>query len=153
MFYNWNQQESGIILFPDILKLIYPSDYIFDDNTLRAWKAMFRACRSWDITPFEKKVSSNKFWTRLENYKNDKEILKKLYKDGLLKLASSIESIEFINDESIQKKLKHTKQFWNSFKFAYKNNIQESNRKTRILSIIAELFTFLDLKNHLKVIL
>ena len=62
---------------------------------------MFHACGSRDITPFEKKVSSNKFWTRLENYKNDKEILKKLYKDGLLKLTSSIESIKFINDESI----------------------------------------------------
>ncbi len=46
LFYNWNQQESGIILFPDILKLIYPSDYIFDDNTLRAWRAMFYACGS-----------------------------------------------------------------------------------------------------------
>ena len=71
----------------------------------------------------------------------------------MLKLAPSIESIEFINDESIQKKLKHTEQFWNSFKFTYKNNIQGSNRKTRILSIIAELFIFLDLKNHLEVIL
>ena len=65
LFYNWKQQSSGIILFPDILKQIYPSDYIFDSNTLRAWKAMFRACGSRDITPFKNK--SIEFWTKLEN--------------------------------------------------------------------------------------
>ena len=146
LFYNWKQQNSSIILFPNILKQIYPSNHIFDDKTLYAWKAMFYACGSRDITPFKNK--SIEFWTKLEDYKSDKETLEKLYENGLLQISQSTDELEFIDK---QKLFNVNEQFWNSFKFAYKNNSRGSDGKTRILSIIAETFTYADLKEHLKV--
>ncbi|RIB20254.1 hypothetical protein C2G38_2179782 [Gigaspora rosea] len=55
---NGEEQNSSIIQFSLILQSIYPSEYQFHDKELRAWRAMFLACRCTNVTPISKKESS-----------------------------------------------------------------------------------------------
>jgi hypothetical protein len=52
-FIQWKEQPSSIIEFKTHLKTIYPSDYIFNDRELRAWRAMLRSVGCTNITPFK----------------------------------------------------------------------------------------------------
>ncbi|RHZ86841.1 hypothetical protein Glove_43g2 [Diversispora epigaea] len=143
LFYNWYHQKSSIVLFPNVLRKIYPSNYIFQEKELRAWRAMFIACGCTNVTPIPKKKSRIEFWSKALDPNADKELLENLYKNNIIQLN---------NQTSISNSIS-TKDdiFWNSFRKALISNGKGSNNKIRILSIIALNFQYKDLKKELNV--
>ena len=87
------------------------------------------------------------FWSRAKDSKSDEEIIFNLYSNGLLntKLNSTIKNKEFENYKDI------SNAFWYSFCESLNANPNGLNGKSRILSIIAENFTYEELMENLQV--
>ncbi|PKB99890.1 hypothetical protein RhiirA5_429019 [Rhizophagus irregularis] len=75
------------------------------------------------------------FWTRSKDPDKIKDILMQLYNCGFLQTTPE----------------NHTKQFWNAFHDALVSNIREIVGKRRILSIIADTFSYETIKRNLSV--
>jgi hypothetical protein len=87
------------------------------------------------------------FWSRAKDSRSDEEIIFNLYSNGFLNtmLNSTIRNKEFDN-------LKDTANvFWYSFRESLNANPNGLNGKNRILSIIAENFTYEELMENLQV--
>ncbi|UZO14704.1 uncharacterized protein OCT59_006153 [Rhizophagus irregularis] len=117
---------------------LYPSEYEFSDRELRAWKTTLRAAGCHNITPWSSHESEWQFWTRSIDYKKDENLLYMLYKSGFL-----------------QTKPRHipnqTLIFWDCFIRAMMINNKTPDGKRRILSIIADDFTYAELELQLGV--
>ena len=85
------------------------------------------------------------FWSCAKDFKGDKETIFNLYSNGLLNtiLNSTKRNVKFENYKSI------TNIFWDSFHESLDANLNGSNGKIRILSIIVENFTYEELMNNL----
>ncbi|RHZ85580.1 hypothetical protein Glove_64g62 [Diversispora epigaea] len=125
---NFKDNYSKMEQIFNRLALLYPSNYIFSKREIRAWQAMLRAIGCVNITPFDKKESEIKFWTRSPNPESNKAVINMLYH----------------NADSIEK-------FWNSFEHSLNLNQRDNNGKQRILSIIADNFSYEELETKLHV--
>ena len=87
------------------------------------------------------------FWSRAKDPKSDEETIFNLYLNGFLntKLNSTIRNKEFENYKST------ASVFWYSFCESLDANPNGLNGKNRILSIIAENFTYEELMENLQV--
>ncbi len=74
------------------------------------------------------------FWTNAPDPKKDRETIAKLYEEGLLNITSPIRA------------------FWDCFRNSYNANSKGIDGKTRVLSIIAERFTYKEIIDELGVI-
>jgi len=141
LFTNWYKQNNTIIQFPDILFQIYPTNYHFQEKELNAWRAMLHASGCTNITPFTKKQYMIEFWTKAPNPSSDRDNLINLYESEMLLLIEK-KSSQPDSDSEI---------FWKSLQKALEINKRGIDGKIRILSIIAEDFTYKKLKEKLKV--
>lgn len=145
LFITWIRQENTIIEFHYALSIIYPSTYELNENELRAWRGMLSSCGCADITPYSKSEHKEEFWSRSKDPTTDKANLKMLYEFRYLQLEPrDSESSE--NSEDLEENT-----FWNSFQNALMVNKRGQNGKTRILSIIADQFTYKQLRKKLQV--
>ncbi|RGB22570.1 hypothetical protein C1646_775865 [Rhizophagus diaphanus] len=133
VFQNWIQQKSNIIEIYDHFSKIYDVDYEFQEREMRVWHMMLRIIECTDITPYNKDVSCNEFWTNASEPEKNHETIAKLYADGLLNVTFP------------------TRTFWNCFRNGYNANSKEADGKTRILSIIAEKFTYREIIEKLEI--
>ncbi|RHZ65438.1 hypothetical protein Glove_315g50 [Diversispora epigaea] len=143
LFDDWLLQKSTIIQIPKMLQKIYPIDYQLQDKEIRAWKAMFKACGCNNVTPFEKDISNIEFWSRALDSSGDQETLINLYNAGLIQLEKKKEITSEIE-------INYNEIFWESFRFALKNNKRGIDGKIRVLSIIADKFRYQDLREKLQ---
>ena len=159
-FISWAESNVTIIDLKSNLKPLYPHNYKFDEREFRAWKAMLHASGCTNITPWshdESEVNSYhvfrisiqvtnstytmyqiEMWTKSPDPTTEQETLADLFKIGLL---TSI-PIHMPNA---------TCTFWTCFERALSNNKRTYDGKRRILSIIAEDFTYDELQNNLGV--
>ncbi|CAG8838747.1 28998_t:CDS:2, partial [Racocetra persica] len=110
--------------------------YQFSNQELNAWRSMFRAAGAHDITSWLYTESKYQFWTKSNPPDHDFAILKQFYELGFL-----------ISIPIHMPNTTHT--FWNSFSRALNNNKKTLDGKQRILSIIAEDFTYNELEENL----
>ncbi|CAB5196428.1 unnamed protein product [Rhizophagus irregularis] len=103
---------------------------------------MFRASGCINITPFTKKQHIIEFWTKAPDPLSDRDNLANLYKSGMLLLVEKKSSFQPDSEGEI---------LWKSLQEALKANKRGIDGKIRILSIIAENFTYKKLKEKLKV--
>ena len=73
------------------------------------------------------------FWTNAPDPKKDRETIAKLYAEGLLNVTSQAYTL------------------WDCFRNSYNANSKGIDGKTRILSIIAEKFTYKEIIEELEV--
>ncbi|CAG8766759.1 10471_t:CDS:2, partial [Dentiscutata erythropus] len=78
----------------------------------------------------------NEFWTNAPDPEKDRATLKNLYEGGMLNVSSQNLTI---------------KTFWDCFRDSYDANFRGADGKVRILSIIAEKFTYQEIMNELTV--
>ncbi|CAB4446540.1 unnamed protein product [Rhizophagus irregularis] len=136
IFDIWGKQDSDIFELYSNLKKIYPKRHKFGDRELRAWRALLKAAGAHLITPFNSDES--KFWTRASNPIKDSDTISNLYKMGFLVSTP----IHMPNS---------TKKFWYCFDRAIKENKKTHDGKRRVISIIADQFTYSQLEKNLKV--
>ncbi|PKK56452.1 hypothetical protein RhiirC2_721853 [Rhizophagus irregularis] len=105
---------------------------------IRAWQAMLSHAGCTNITPYKKDTSPYEFWTRSGDPSCDRENLHFLYISGFLHPFPR----QYCGDGDI---------FWNCFHQALKANKKGYDGKRRILSIIAEKFSYNVLMEKLKV--
>ncbi|CAB5355888.1 unnamed protein product [Rhizophagus irregularis] len=77
--------------------------------------------------------TGNKFWTNVPDPEKDRKTIAKLYKEGLLNVNSQADTL------------------WNCFHNSYNANSKGIDGKMRILSIIAENFTYKEIIEQLEV--
>ncbi|RIB04326.1 hypothetical protein C2G38_2222664 [Gigaspora rosea] len=131
-------KSTGIIELHSALRDLYPTGYEVKDRELRAWKAMLKNIRCTEITPFGKEESEFEFWTRSLTPEIDRSTLELLYHSGFL--------------NPIPTHIKNSiKIFWNCFDESLAINKRGVDSKCRILSIIADNFSYEDIKNNLGV--
>ncbi|CAB4406084.1 unnamed protein product [Rhizophagus irregularis] len=94
---------------------------------------MLRAIGCTNITPYNKNISCKEFWTNASEPEKDRETIAKLYVEGLLYVTSP------------------TRALWDCFRNNYNTNSKGIDGKIRILSIIAEKFTYKEIIEELKV--
>ncbi|GET51064.1 hypothetical protein GLOIN_2v1767205 [Rhizophagus irregularis DAOM 181602=DAOM 197198] len=135
LFTNWYKQTNTIIQFPAILFQIYPENYQFQEKELGAWRAMLRASGCINITPFSKKQHIIEFWTKAPDPSPDRENLAKLFESGMLIVIEKKSNPDNENETP-----------WKSLQKALEKNKRGDDGKVRILSIIAENFTYKKLK-------
>ncbi|PKB97504.1 hypothetical protein RhiirA5_384621 [Rhizophagus irregularis] len=112
--------------------------YEFNDRELSAWQSMLNAVGATNITPWSREESQHQLWTKSPNGQADKAAFSTLYKRGFL--------------TSIPKNMPNaTRTFWTCFKQALANNKKGPDGKQRVLSIIANEFTYEELKQNLNV--
>ncbi|CAB4400052.1 unnamed protein product [Rhizophagus irregularis] len=99
---------------------------------------MLRDVGSYNVTPWSNKESEYQFWTRSSQPEQDRATLQQLSKIGFLVSTP----IHMPNK---------TKTFWNSFRRALDDNKQNSDGKRRVLSIIADEFSYSELETNLNV--
>ncbi|EXX54042.1 hypothetical protein RirG_238280 [Rhizophagus irregularis DAOM 197198w] len=131
LFTNWYKQTNTIIQFPTILFQIYPNNYQFQEKELNAWRAMFCAAGCTNITPLVKKKHIIEFWTKASDPSSDRDNLVKLFESEMLLV---MEKKSQPNSES--------EKIWESLQKALEANKRGVDGKVRILSIIAENFTY-----------
>ncbi|RHZ54903.1 hypothetical protein Glove_421g102 [Diversispora epigaea] len=136
LFIRWNQNENNIIELNSELKLLYPPDYKFSNREIGAWFSMLRATGCFNITPWLQNESEYLFWTKSQNPAQEKLIFKNLFRTGFL-ISKPV--------------LNYTQTFWKCFKNALNCNKKNRDGKRRILSIIANDFTYEELENNLQV--
>ena len=87
------------------------------------------------------------FWSCAKDSRSDEEAIFNLYSNGLLNITlnSTIRNKEFENYKST------ANVFWYSFCESFDANLNGSNGKSQILSIIAENFTYEELMENLQV--
>ncbi|GBC52457.2 hypothetical protein GLOIN_2v1839589 [Rhizophagus irregularis DAOM 181602=DAOM 197198] len=142
LFTNWYDQTNTIIQFPTILYQIYPKNYQFQEKELGAWQAMFCASGCINITPFMKKRHLIEFWTKAPDPSSDRENLAKLFESGMLLV---------IENKSFSQPDNESETFWKSLQKALETNKRGIDGNVRILSIIAENFTYKKLKEKFKI--
>ncbi|PKC58359.1 hypothetical protein RhiirA1_471091 [Rhizophagus irregularis] len=118
----------------DLLNLIFEQN-IKKQKELGAWRAMLRASGCINITSFSKKWHIIEFWIKAPDSSPDRENLAKLFKSGMLVV---IEKKSNPDNEN--------KTLWKSLQKALEKNKRGDDGKVRILSIIAENFTYKKLK-------
>ncbi|CAB4430071.1 unnamed protein product [Rhizophagus irregularis] len=138
LFLGWLEQESPIIELYSQLRILYPNNHKFSDRELRAWQSMLRDVGSYNVTPWSNKESEYQFWSRSSQPEQDRATLQQLSKIGFLVSTP----IHMPNK---------TKTFWNSFRRALDDNKQNSDGKRRVLSIIADEFSYSELETNLNV--
>ncbi|GES80390.1 hypothetical protein GLOIN_2v1767205 [Rhizophagus clarus] len=74
---------------------VYDSDYVFQERELHAWRIMLYATGCTNITPYNKDVSYNEFWTNAPDPEKDCETIAKLYAEGLLSVTSPAEKFTY----------------------------------------------------------
>ncbi|RHZ80989.1 hypothetical protein Glove_130g137 [Diversispora epigaea] len=158
IFQSWIQQKSNIIELYTHIEKTYNSNYKYTERELRAWRAIFCAAGCTNITPFDNKISKNEFWTNAPDPEKDCETLMNLYTEGFLNihqpyclLTETISENVDIDDKSTKTKFDDTDIFWNCFRDSYNINFRGREGKIRIVSIIAEKFTYQEIINKLKV--
>ncbi|GES83326.1 hypothetical protein GLOIN_2v1472586 [Rhizophagus clarus] len=107
-----------------------PLGYIIKDHEFHAWKALLRHAGCTKITPFKKEESEKFFFSF--NFVHDQR--SRLRQDTLIQLYNC----GFLQTTPEN----HTKQFWNAFQDALDSNICGIDGKGRILSIIADTFSY-----------
>ncbi|RIB00708.1 hypothetical protein C2G38_2233314 [Gigaspora rosea] len=122
----------------EIFEKIYSKEQVIEKREWRAWKALLNHSGCTEITPYSKKQSDFEFWTRSENPDYDKTILKNLYQ---LKFLHPI-PFDYQNDGS---------KLWIAIQDALDNNLRGPNGTQRILSIVANKFTYNKIQANLKV--
>ncbi len=162
-FNEWYNETKTIIEITTSLKKLYPSNYTFKEREIRAWRAMLSHAGCTNITPYKKDISpvsyffmnlnesinynnllltsfflQYEFWTRSDDPSCDRENLHILYTSGFLHPFPG----QYHNDGDI---------FWNCFHQALEANKKGYDGKRRILSIIAEKFSYSVLMEKLKV--
>ncbi|CAB5374443.1 unnamed protein product [Rhizophagus irregularis] len=142
LFTNWYDQTNTIIQFPTILYQIYPKNYQFQEKELGAWRAMFCASGCTNITPFMKKRHLIEFWTKAPDPSSDRENLAKLFESGMLLV---------IENKSFSQPDNESETFWKSLQKTLETNKRGIDGNVRILSIIAENFTYKKLKEKFKI--
>ncbi|GBC02272.1 hypothetical protein RclHR1_04530014 [Rhizophagus clarus] len=135
---NWKEHNCNIIKLYSALKNIYPEEYQFKKRELRAWKALLHSIGCTNITPFEKDKSEKEFWTKTENPADNKHIFLYLYENNFLDI-----SLPDDHSNPIVNK------FWSCFNESLKANKKGSDGKRRILSIIANDFSYEEIKSNL----
>ncbi|EXX59348.1 hypothetical protein RirG_189890 [Rhizophagus irregularis DAOM 197198w] len=125
-------QESPLIELNNELQEIYPVDYQFSSRELGAWKTFLRAAGAHDVTPWTHETSQYQFWSKSSCPKQDYALLTQLYQMGILVENS-------------------TQTFWQCFNHTLKDNKKNFDGKRRILSIIADDFTYDELQENLGV--
>ncbi|RHZ88383.1 hypothetical protein Glove_23g119 [Diversispora epigaea] len=130
-FLDWLNQDNPIIELYSQLQDIYPKNYEFSDPILRA-------AGSYNITPWVNTESKYQFWTKSSQPTYERTMLKQLNQMGFLVSTP----IHMPNS---------TRTFWNCFKRALDNNKKNCDGKRRILSIIADKFTYVELRSNLNV--
>ncbi|CAG8454449.1 1456_t:CDS:2 [Cetraspora pellucida] len=110
--------------------------WIRQENTII--EGMLSSCGCADITPYSKSEHKEEFWSRSKDPTTDKANLKMLYE---FRDSESLENSEDLEENT----------FWNSFQNALMVNKRGQNGKTRILSIIADQFTYKQLRKKLQV--
>ncbi|CAH1770920.1 3501_t:CDS:2, partial [Entrophospora sp. SA101] len=115
--------------FNSLLAELYPSGYTFKERELRAWRAMLKAasCHNYQ------------FWSCSLNTLQDQQTLSQLYSQGFLS-PTPIHKKTPIDEEHISKK------FWECFGEALNKNKKEQDGCIRVLSIIANKFTYAELQ-------
>ncbi|CAB4476987.1 unnamed protein product [Rhizophagus irregularis] len=93
-----------------------------------------------NITPFDKDKSDKEFWTKAENPIDDKHVLIYLYENNFLDM-----SLPDDNPNPIVNK------FWSCFNESLKVNKKGIDGKRRILSIIADDFSYEEIRTNLLV--
>ncbi|RHZ51818.1 hypothetical protein Glove_469g42 [Diversispora epigaea] len=131
-FISWYNERKSIIELITSLKKLYPPNYIFKEREMRVWKAMLSHAGCTNITPYTKKISNYEFWTRSNDPTYDRENINFLYNSGFL----------LSNNSDL---------FWDSFYQALNINKKGLDGKRRILSIIAEKFSYNILMEKLRV--
>ncbi|CAB4393022.1 unnamed protein product [Rhizophagus irregularis] len=121
-----------------LLQILYPKNHKFGDRELRAWQSMLRDAGSHNVTPWSNKESEYQFWSRSSQPEQDRATLQQLSKIGFLTSAP----IYMPNK---------TKTFWSSFRRALDDNKQNCDGKRRVLSIIADEFSYSELETNLNV--
>uniref|UniRef100_U9UH23 Uncharacterized protein n=1 Tax=Rhizophagus irregularis (strain DAOM 181602 / DAOM 197198 / MUCL 43194) TaxID=747089 RepID=U9UH23_RHIID len=135
LFVRWDQNECNVIELNSELKLLYPPEHQFSDRELGAWLSMLRAAGCSDITPWSHGKSEYQLWTKSRNPIQEKQIFTTLYKMGFLSSNPS----------------NSTETFWSCFRQALDDNKKTRDGKRRILSIIANDFTYEELEYNLGV--
>ncbi|CAB4492176.1 unnamed protein product [Rhizophagus irregularis] len=138
LFVRWDQNECNVIELNSELKLLYPPEHQFSDRELGAWLSMLRVAGCSDITPWSHDKSGKseyQLWTKSRNPIQEKQIFTTLYKMGFLSSNPS----------------NSTETFWSCFRQALDDNKKTRDGKWRILSIIANDFTYEELEYNLGV--
>ncbi|RHZ64643.1 hypothetical protein Glove_321g25 [Diversispora epigaea] len=137
---TWQKSGTIIELYTK-LKKYYPKNYKFNERELSTWHSFLYALGCTNITLWSKEESEFQLWTRASDYTYpiaEKTILENLYKLG------------FCIDTPIH--MPNTSQtFWSCFIEALAQNKKTQDGKRRILSIIAEDFTYSQLQDNLKI--
>ncbi|RIB15401.1 hypothetical protein C2G38_2192489 [Gigaspora rosea] len=121
--------------------MIYPPTYKLNETEFRAWRAMLHACGCTNIIPYPKSKTKKEFWSRLTDPTVNKANLKLLYELGYLNIDS--EDSENPEDSENSEDLDSIEGIlWSSFRNALMSNKRGHNKKARILSIIADQFTY-----------
>ncbi|CAG8487691.1 16453_t:CDS:2 [Cetraspora pellucida] len=136
VFQIWKQQKSNVIELHTHLNKVYSLDHELREREARAWRAIFCAVGCTNITPYNKQISKNEYWTNTSDPDKDRDILKTLYEDGILNISPQALTI---------------KAFWDCFWDSYNANLKGTNDKVRILSIIAERFTYQKIIDRLNI--
>ncbi|RIB19271.1 hypothetical protein C2G38_2182365 [Gigaspora rosea] len=132
-FITWMKLDITIIELEPALKIIYPRGYEFRDREYRAWQTMLRYCGCTNVTPWSYQESKVQFWTKSDNPNGDRESLANLHKIGYLTSTPS-----HIPNTS--------KTFWSCFVCVLADNEKYLDGKQRILSIIANDFSYANCK-------
>ncbi|RHZ77211.1 hypothetical protein Glove_184g84 [Diversispora epigaea] len=137
LFSKWDKQESPIIELHDELNKIYSEDYQFSIWEICAWQIFLHAAGANNVTPWSHK-EQHQFWSKSNHPKQDHALLTQLYQMGFL-----VKNISTPDKNS-------TSTFWQYFNYALADNKKNYDRKCRILSIIANDFTYKELQENLE---
>ncbi|RHZ49143.1 hypothetical protein Glove_529g24 [Diversispora epigaea] len=136
LFIKWDRSENNIIELNSEIKSLYPPEYKFSDRELGAWFSMLRATGCFNITPWSRNESEYQFWTKSQNPIQEKLLLENFFQMGFL-ISSPTPN--------------YTNTFWSCFRKALDDNKKNRDGKRRILSIIANDFTYKELENNLDI--
>ncbi len=67
LFQEWKENNCQIIELHSRLDLLYSDGYIFSEREIQAWRAILRAIRCVNITPFDKKESEVGYYFLIES--------------------------------------------------------------------------------------
>lgn len=123
--------------------IIEKNDSNFNETTLRkirAWRQLLKASGCKQIKANE----DNEYWSKADDIAADLEVLELFYE---IKSNSDSNTQLNLNKESDSS----AKIFWKSFENAMSFNKRGPDGQQRILSIIAEKFSYSELENHLNI--
>ncbi|CAG8458528.1 6386_t:CDS:10 [Scutellospora calospora] len=138
----WNNEivmnSIPIIELRKKLQQLYPPQYVLSERELCAWRTMLKASGCTNISPFEKGQSEYEFWSRSSTSNIDQNTLQLLYNSGFIHTTPN-----YVIDIS--------NKFWKCFQKSLNNNKNRIDVKIRILSIIANEFSYDELQKNFKV--